>query len=300
MTGIFDTPTDLTVAGGPVRLYRGGTVDGPPLLLLHGAMLDTAAGVWRHVAPALEADYHVHLVDLPRHGGSRPWHGTLDDVFLRRFLDELLDALGLPRVALLGLSMGGGLAVGYALDHPDRVSALVAVGPGGIGARRPAQFLTWLTLRTPGVLRLITWYLARFPRSVRTSMLHHLVAGASTPDVDTFVELAVEEARAKHEHGERALDDWQIHAYGPFSMRLDLLPELPRLSVPTLWVRGDRDPLVGHTELSAAAAAAPGSRLVTIPDAGHLVTHDRPAEFAELARDFLASALTPPGDAAGS
>lgn len=292
MTDLFDDHTDLTVSGGPVRLYRAGDT-GPPLLLLHGAMLDTAQGVWRHVAPALAADHRVHLVDLPRHGGSRPWRGVLDDAFYRRFLDDLLDALDLPRAALIGLSMGGGVAAGYALDRPERVSSLIAVGPGGIGARRPAQFLTWLFMRTPGVMRLTSRYLARHPEAIRKSMATSLAAGADTPGFEDIVRLATEEARAKDEHGEPALDDWQTRSYGPFSTRLDLLPDLPRLAVPTLWVRGDRDTLVGDTELSAAAAASPGSRLVTVADAGHIVTYDQPDEFTRLARDFLASTLDP-------
>ncbi|KAI0005813.1 Alpha/Beta hydrolase protein [Xylariaceae sp. FL0662B] len=274
MTDIFDDYTDLTVAGGPVRLYRAGDA-GPPLLLLHGAMLDTAKGVWRHVAPALAADYRVHLIDLPRHGGSRPWKGILDDAFYRRFLNELLDTLGLARVGLTGLSLGGGIATGYALDHPERVSALIAIGPGGIGAKRPAQFLTWLFMRTPGALRLTTSYLARSPEAIRKSLIDNLTAGERTRDFETIVSLAIEEAQAKQAHGEAALDDWQIHSYGPFAMRLDFLPDLPKLAVPTLWVRGDRDPLVGHEEMTAAAAATPGSRFVTIPDAGHIVTYDQ-------------------------
>jgi pimeloyl-ACP methyl ester carboxylesterase len=292
VTSLFETHTDLTVSGGPVRHYQAGDT-GPPVLLLHGAMLDTAQGVWRRVAPALAADHRVHLVDLPRHGGSRPWQGVLDDAFYRRFLDELLDALGLPQVAMIGLSMGGGIATGYALDHPERVSSLIAVGPGGIGARRRAQLLTWLFLRAPGAMRLTSRYLARRPELVRKSMLTSLTAGANTRDFEDIVRLAIEEARAKDTHGEPGLDDWQTQAYGPFSMRLNLLPELSRLTVPTLWVRGDQDSLVGADELTAAAAAAPGSRLVTVADAGHIVTYDQPDEFTRLARDFLASTLDP-------
>lgn len=289
---VFDTWTDLTVSGGPVRAYRAGDT-GPPVLLLHGAMLDTGRGVWRRVAPALATAHRVHVVDLPRHGGSRPWHGVLDDAFLRRFLDDLLDALELPRVALVGLSMGGGLATGYALDRPERVSGLVAVAPGGIGARRRAQLLTWLYLRTPGALRLTTRYLARRPALVRRSLVTSLVAGEDTPDLDDIVRLAVEEAQAKERHGEPALDDWQTRAYGPLAMRLDLLPDLPRLTVPTLWVRGDRDTLVGAAEMAAAAAAAPGSRLVTVRDAGHIVGYDQPDELVRLVTEFLAPLRTP-------
>lgn len=290
MSTVFDTHTDLTVCGGPVRLYRAGDI-GPPLLLLHGAMLDTGQGVWHDIVPQLSGDYRVHVIDLPRHGSSRPWKGLLDDVFYRRFILELLDELDLPRVALIGLSMGGGVAVGFALDHPDRVSALVPVGPGAIGAKRPCQFLTWATLRAPGVMRLCSWILARFPGYLRSSLAGHLTAGDETPGFERIIALAIEEAREKNLHGEKALDDWQIESAGPWAMRLDHTPLLHRLSVPTLWVRGDGDPLVGDAEIAAAHAATPDSRFVTIADAGHVVTYDQPGEFGALVRDFLAEVL---------
>lgn len=290
MTDLFDDHTDLTVSGGPVRLYRAGEA-GPPLLLLHGGMLDTAQGVWRNIGPDLARDYRVYLIDLPRHGGSRPWSGVLDDVFYRRFLGDLLDSLDLPRVAIIGLSLGAGIATGYALDHPERVTALIAVGPGGIGARRPAQFLTWLIVRSPAAMRLTSRYLASRPRAIRKSMRANLVAGERTRDFETIVELVTAEAVAKAKYREPALDDWMTRAYGPCAMRLDLLPELPALTIPTLWVRGERDPLVGATELAAAAAATPNGRMVTIPGAGHIVTYDRPEEFSRSARDFLSEAL---------
>ncbi|NKX86520.1 alpha/beta fold hydrolase [Nocardia coubleae] len=290
MTDIFDTYTDVTVAGGPVRLYRAGD-SGPPLLLLHGGMLDTARGVWRRIVPDLAVDHRVYAIDLPRHGNSRPWQGVLDDTFYRRFLHELLDTLDLPRVAIIGISLGAGVATGYALDHPERVTALIAIGPGGIGAERTAQFLTWLLIRTPGVLRLTSRYLARHPASIRKSMISTLTAGAKTPDFDTIVELATAEAVAKAEHDEPVLDDWMTRAYGPFAMRLNLLPALPGMITPTLWVRGGNDRLVGATEMSAAAAATPNGRLVTIPDAGHIVTYDQPEEFNRLAREFLDATL---------
>ncbi|MEV0432097.1 alpha/beta hydrolase [Nocardia sp. NPDC050413] len=290
MTDIFDTYTDVTVAGGPVRLYRAGD-SGPPLLLLHGGMLDTARGVWRRIVPDLAVDHRVYAIDLPRHGNSRPWRGVLDDTFYRRFLHELLDTLDLPRVAIIGISLGAGVATGYALDHPERVTALIAIGPGGIGAERTAQFLTWLLIRTPGVLRLTSRYLARHPASIRKSMISTLTAGAKTPDFDTIVELATAEAVAKAEHDEPVLDDWMTRAYGPFAMRLNHLPALPGMTTPTLWIRGGNDRLVGAAEMSAAAAATPNGRLVTIPDAGHIVTYDQPEEFNRLAREFLEATL---------
>lgn len=290
MTSAFERHTDLTIGGGPIRHYRSGD-HGPPVLLLHGGMMDTAEGVWRDIAHRMAPKYQVHAIDLPRHGASRPWPGRLDRQFFDRFLDDLLDGLELPATAIVGLSLGGGIGIGYALRNPGRVSALIAVGPGGIGAKRRAQFTTWAVMRTPGVLKLTSKYLARSPEAVRRSMIANLTAGAGTRDFDKILELVQAEARAKARFGEPALDDWMVDAYGPRRMRWDYLTELDRLAVPNLWIRGENDPLVGHPELAAAAATAPDSQLVTIPDAGHIVTYDRPAEFFRLADEFLASAV---------
>lgn len=295
MTPDFGDVDDLALGGGPVRVYRFGPPTGPVVVLLHGAGLDTARGVWRRVAPALgQAGYRVIAVDWPRHGGSRPWDGVLDDAFCRLFVEELLDQLEVDRCVLMGLSLGGGVAIGFALDFPERVRALVVLGPGGLEERRPWQFVTWAFLRVPGLLRWMTTWYARRPGRVRRQMEGYLVAGAATPDFDEIVRGIAAEAAQKDAHGERILDDWQIHAYGPFRMRLHLLPWLDALRCPSLWVRGERDQLVRGRDVEAAAEAS-GGRFVSIPDAGHIVTYDQPdAVIAETLRflDEVAPANT--------
>ncbi|ATG55930.1 alpha/beta hydrolase [Brachybacterium ginsengisoli] len=278
---------DLTVLGGPVRLYTAGE-SGPPVLLLHGAMLDTAQGIWHDMVPALAAHHRVHVLDMPRHGASRPWSGWLGDEFYTRFLRELLDVLELEKVAIMGLSMGGGTGYRFALAHPERVSALIAVNPGGLGERRPYQLVTWLFTRAPGLLRATTWCMDRWPAMVRSSLTTHLSAGERTPGVERIVRLAVQEAREKERYGERALDDWQVDWYGPLRTRFGRLEEFSRLTVPTLWVHGAEDPLISREEMVAADAASPDSRFVEIPDAGHLLPYDQPARLAELALEHLA------------
>ncbi|HLS14255.1 MAG TPA: alpha/beta hydrolase [Beutenbergiaceae bacterium] len=292
MTAIFDTHTDLNVLGGPVRLYRAGDT-GPPVLLLHGSMLDTAQGIWHDVIPHLSADHQVYIIDMPRHGSSRPWPGKrkLGDAFYSRFLSALLDELDLQQVAIMGLSMGGGVGYRFALAHPERVSALIPVNPGGLGEKRPYHFLTWAITRTPGLLRLSSWLLARFPGYLRSNMASNLAAGADTPGFDRIIDLAIEEAKAKNRQGERAMDDWQLDWYGPFRTRFGDISDLRTLTVPTLWVRGADDPLIGHTEMAAAHGTAPDSRFVTLPDAGHLLPYDQPDQLGTLAREFFAEVL---------
>ena len=284
---VFDHPEDLTLPGGPIRLYRAGPAIGPPVVLLHGAMYDQAPLLWRHVMPLLAADRDVIAVDLPRHGGSRPWTGVLDQARLEQVLEAVLDHAGAERAHLVGLSMGGGLALGYALNRPGRVAGLVVSAPGGIDDVRPWQFLTWLCLRTPGLLRWSAVWLAAYPGLLRASLARSLAAGERTPGFAELVRIAEAEAQGKRRHRERAVDDWQITAYGPRRMRLNFLPRLPGLAVPSLWLWGRRDTLVGERAMRRAVAAAPGARLEIIEDAGHVAPLDRPAEFARLVRDFL-------------
>lgn len=290
MTTTFDSHTDLTVLGGPVRLYRAGDT-GPPVLLLHGAMLDTAHGIWHDVVPRLATDHRVYIIDMPRHGGSRPWKGKLGDAFYSRFLRALLDQLDLPRVAVMGLSLGGGVAHRFALAHPDRVSALVPINPGGLDEKRPHHFLAWATMHTPGFLRLTSWILGRFPGYLRSSMASNLTAGEDTPGFERIIDLAIEEAKAKVRHGERSLDDWNRDWYGPFRTRFGRISQLHGLTMPTLWIHGENCPLISHEEMAAAHAATPDSRFVTMADAGHLLPYDKPGELGDLARDFFAEVL---------
>ncbi|MDN5726141.1 MAG: hypothetical protein L0G99_09465, partial [Propionibacteriales bacterium] len=101
---IFDSYEMLTVAGGPIRVYAGGRdTRRPPILLLHGAMYDRADLCWLRVADQLArgddgVSERVIAVDLPRHGGSRPWQGELGPVRLEKMLIGLLDQLGIDRV----------------------------------------------------------------------------------------------------------------------------------------------------------------------------------------------------------
>jgi pimeloyl-ACP methyl ester carboxylesterase len=252
-------------------------------------MLDTAELDWMHVAPLLARDFRVLAIDFPRHGGSRPWAGKMDQPRLERMLIDLLDQLGIDRVPLVGLSMGGGVAIGTALRHPDRIGAAVLLAPGGIGARRPAQFLTWLYTRMPGLNRLTAVWLARAPRYVQRSLVDNLQHGADTPGIERVLELGQLEAGQKDRCREPAFDDWQALAFGPFAMRTDFIPHLHQMSVPTLWVRGDQDTLVLQPEQDAAVAATPGARSVTLTRAGHLSTLDQPDRVAGLVREFLAA-----------
>ncbi|MBB4660651.1 alpha/beta fold hydrolase [Conexibacter arvalis] len=280
------TTDRIELPGGPLAIHRAGDA-GPPLLLLHGAMLDTARLLWRNVIPALSDAFQVVAPDWPRHGGSRPWYGFLDQAALASCVDAVLEHCRFERAAIAGLSLGGGVAAGYAAARPDRVSRLVLINPGGMEGRRAWQRTTWLTMRTPGMLRLLTRLYP--PARVRAGLARALPAGERAPDFDAIVALAERELRAKREHGELLLDDWQIASYGWSRMRIDHRPLLPRIACPTLLVHGLEDRLVPRASLVEAARLLRDARLVDVEGAGHALPLDRPERLHEEIRAFVAA-----------
>lgn len=119
-----------------VRL-RGGEVDGlalhyvvegrgPAVVLVHG--LGGFAESWRHNLGPLAARATVYALDLPGFGGSVKPPAPYRAAYFARALDGFLDALGIPQASLVGHSLGGTVAVTYALTHPARVERLALLG----------------------------------------------------------------------------------------------------------------------------------------------------------------------------
>lgn len=114
----------IDVNGTRLALAVSGEPDAPPVVLLHGAPNDKSA--WDAVAPTLARGHRVYAVDLRGFGGSDR-SGAYSFELMRDDVAELAKALGAPRYAVIGHSMGGTVAWLLAQWHPDRISHLVAV-----------------------------------------------------------------------------------------------------------------------------------------------------------------------------
>jgi pimeloyl-ACP methyl ester carboxylesterase len=283
----------LQLAGGPISAYEAGPEGRPAVVLLHGAMYDEARFIWDRLFPELCRDYRVFAIDLPRHGKSRPWQGFLDNDALQKILDETFGLMGLDRFSLVGLSMGGGLSLDFAARHPEKISALILFEPGGLGEKVDWQFLTWLYLKTPGALRLLSRTYVKKNQASLEKLLRSIYVGGSVPtDPDRLVAILWDEIRGKFANGENDLDDWQVSGIGPFRLKWNLLSRVPQIECPTLWLRGADSALVKQAEIDRALRLARQAQrpveFELVPNAGHILPLERPERVNAIVSDFLA------------
>jgi pimeloyl-ACP methyl ester carboxylesterase len=121
----------LPTRHGETFVIASGAPSAPPLMLLHGAVSNAVS--WVGDFPAYSSCFRVYAVDLPGEPGksaqNRPaWDGPA----FAEWLEDVLDGLKIQKTALLGISQGGWTALRFATSHPDRVSKLVLLTPGGV------------------------------------------------------------------------------------------------------------------------------------------------------------------------
>lgn len=272
----------LEVGGLNIRCLAAGT-GGPPLLLLHGGGFDSADLSYRPVLPALGRTHRVFAPDLPGYGESDKPDLEYDLGYYIDFLGGLLDALGLWRGSLLGLSLGGGAALGFALRSPSRVDKLVLVAGYGLGNDVPFGHLGYLAARTRWAPDLVYGLMSRSNRALRWG-LRRIVR-----DRGVVSEELVQEAR-RH-----LRDDAAGHAFGTFrknevswgGLRSDYSVRLHELRCPTLLIHGLHDRVIPVAWSRTAQASIRESELHVFDGCGHWPPRECPQRFAQTVTTFL-------------
>lgn len=239
---------------------------GSVLVLLHPFPFDRR--VWSDNIPALVATgRRVIALDYPGHGDSPAPAEPLSIARLADLVGAVLDRLGIETAALVGLSMGGYVALAFAHRFPSRVEALVladtVAAADGLAARKGRTTALDL-IREQGV----DAYLGQ--------SLPRLVAPDARVELRTRVLLLAEKRTETLTAGIIALRD-----------RPDRTTELANLHCPTLVLVGQADQVSPAAEMRAICAAIPNARFVEIPGAGHLSNLEAPAAFNQALVDFL-------------
>jgi len=268
--------------GHAVRFHRAGS--GPLVLLLHG--IASTADTWAPVAPALAERHAVLAPDLLGHGASAKPRGDYSLGAFASGVRDLVAALGHDRATVVGHSLGGGIAMQFAYQYPERVERLVLISSGGLG-REVHALLRAATL--PGSELALAVLGAGWLRSAGGAVASALGrvglrAGEDLAGVAAGIaSLGDAGARTAFVHTARAAIDAGGQRVSATD-RLYLAAELP-----TLVVWGDRDPIIPVEHGRAAHEAMPGSRLEVFAGAGHFPHREDPARFVALLERFIAS-----------
>ncbi|WP_280494870.1 alpha/beta fold hydrolase [Nocardia asiatica] len=255
------------------RFHYTRTGTGSPVVLVSGGGLWGYS--WRDVIPALAAEHTVYAVDLPSQGFTEPRRADFayDLPAMSQAIATFLDAVGLQRTALVGHSWGGAWSLFFAEQHPDRVERLVLLDSPGLDAEK-APVTPLFT--TPVLGELATDLTTR-------SLYADNIRG-------TF--------HNKHLVTEEVIDEF----YAPFSRpanRAGFLSlwrnldyrltdaGLARVTAPTLVVWGGADTWLPASQADGLAARIPNATATVLPNCGHTVHEDCPAQTNPLLTAFL-------------
>jgi pimeloyl-ACP methyl ester carboxylesterase len=253
----------------------------PVLLLVHG--MAGSSTTWREVMPALAERYTVIAPDLPGHGESDKPRQDYSLGAHANVLRDLLIALGIDHATVVGHSLGGGVAMQLAYQHPQLCERLVLVASGGLG-----HDVSWMlrALAFPGVEYLTPVLFPSFVRNAGNAISRRLRSlGVRAPRVEeqwrSYVSLTDPETRHAFLRTLRSVVDAGGQTVSAHD-RLYLTSLLP-----TLIIWGERDRIIRVAHAHDAHAAMPGSRLVIFEESGHFLPTEEPARFVEAIVDLV-------------
>lgn len=252
-----------------VNLYFKEFGQGPPLIMLHG--LFGSSDNWLGVAPKLGQHFHVFLVDLRNHGLS-PHSDDMSLAVMAADLAEFLDAQHLERAHILGHSLGGKVAMQFALTQTDRVERLIIVdiAPRVYGPEHVPIFNALLALDLGQ---------------------HHSRAEFEAALAPAISDLTLRRFLLKNLRNDGPTYKWRIplkSILANYSKLCEAIAPAPAFTKPTLFLRGGQSPYIFDADAPQIRQLFPSATIETIPTARHWVHADAPDEFVKRVLAFLA------------
>jgi pimeloyl-ACP methyl ester carboxylesterase len=255
-----------------MKLHHKISGNGTPVIILHGlfGMLDN----WRSIARMLEGNYQCILVDLRNHGRS-PHHEEMNFQVMSADIKELMDDLDIDEAIIIGHSMGGKVAMQFAIDHPDRISKLIVIDIA-TKAYPPHHddVITAIEDVVPSEIKerseaeqILRNYLGHDEGTIQFLMknLNRMPEGGFEWKANMPVII---------DHYEEILEN--IHSDVPFDK-------------PALFIRGALSGSVKDEDWADIKRLFPQAQLITIANAGHWVHADQPEALINALRTFMGS-----------
>lgn len=245
-----------------IHYFTGG--EGKPLVVLHGG--GGGAGEWVQSMTELCKHYRIYIPDLPGFGSSGSMDGKYGIPEFVDFLEDFTCSLGLNCFHLVGHSLGGGIALRYAVKFPDKIGKLVLVNSMSLG-RGLALWIRLLSSSTicrslavaaTAILEAVKWLVNKVYAPLR--FMNPLPR--ATIVLGAGMTVLREQATA-------------------------LVNQFSELMIPTLLVWGAKDTIVPVSNAYAAAQLIPGCQLHVFEDGGHSIHTQKVKEFSHLLATFL-------------
>jgi pimeloyl-ACP methyl ester carboxylesterase len=254
---------------GGTRLFYEVKGTGQPVVLIHGGQLDCR--MWDDQFAVFARQFRVIRYDVRGFGGSFRPDALYSDA---EDLAGLLDYLKVSKAHVVGLSLGGRIAIDFAVSHPARVSSLTLAGPGLAGYEPPDG--TETDLRMWNIIKAVR---DEGPEKATALWLK-----------DPFMAPAMEQARLVSGLERIARENAHCWLENPVLQRSPkplAATRLGEIKVPTLLIIGDRDVPQAKATVETLEKGIDGSKKVAIKDAGHMVNMEKPELFNEAVLSFL-------------
>lgn len=258
--------------------------EGPTIVLIHG--IAGSSTTWRGVLPALAERYTVVAPDLLGHGHSAKPRGDYSLGAYASGIRDLLAVLGEERVTVVGHSLGGGVAMQFSYQFPERVERLVLVASGGLG-KEVSPLLKAVTL--PAAEYVVPVLLHRRVREAG-EWFGKLPRRLGWRPNDSLAEVWRSYTTLTDRHGQQAFIHTVRSVIDVAGQRVSAHDRLYLAqALPTLIVWGDRDRIIPVSHAYLAAEAMPGARLEILEGAGHFLPWRDAKRFLLILEEFLAT-----------
>jgi pimeloyl-ACP methyl ester carboxylesterase len=259
------------------QLYYEMMGEGHPLVLLHGGYMDRR--MWDDQFVTFAQYYRVIRYDIRGFGKSELPQVPYSD---RQDLYDLLTHLDIQKTYLLGLSLGGGIAIDFTLEHPERVDALVLVGSNVTGAPIP-QILTQEEIQV----------LIPQQQPMQEALSTRNISAMLNAVMNHPTLVPTEEYPSARQRVRENLSEYSFVWVLDPAPRQELEPpawgRLREIAVPTLIVVGGDDSFLLHRYADQLERNIAAVKRVTIPGTHHMPNMERPEEFNHIVLDFLKS-----------
>ena len=272
---------------GNIAAYKNGL--GPKaVLLLHGAGSDSTMLSWREVFNIFTDDYSVYAFDFLGYGYS----DRADHLVGEKFYDthiacvkSVVEHYNLSDFILAGLSMGGAVAIGFALLYPENIRALIPVDTWGLSEKMPFhRFSCWYINHTDLTLIQYRWC-AKYRWLAKWSISYALI-GNKTLITDSLIDEVMQSCAG--DMAGKSMLNFQRSSADKTRSKPYYLDKLKELKMPVVYIIGEKDPLVPLSDIYKAAQENSNSRVEVFKDCKHWSVKEQPRKFCRIVDSFFA------------